>query len=56
MFKGTVPSNPMTFYYHYYVPWIRTPFINGVIYAGVALVMAFLVRILRSPAISKIPE
>jgi hypothetical protein len=56
MFKGTVPSNPMTFYYHYYVPWIRTPFINGIIYAGVAFGIALMVRMLKKPTTPTISE
>ncbi len=49
MINGTVPSNPRTFYYHYYVPWIRTPIINGLIYSLAAVIVAVSLRLTRIP-------
>jgi hypothetical protein len=51
MIDGTVPSNPMTLYYRYYVPWVRTPLINGLIYSVVALVAAVCLRVAKSQMI-----
>jgi len=47
MINGTVPSNPKTPYYGYYVPWLKTPLINGVIYSLVSFVAALLIRVRR---------
>lgn len=47
MINGTVPSNPRTPYYRCYVPWFRTPLINGFIYSLVGFLAAALIRVTR---------